>query len=230
MAENKNINAGHRARLLQRYMRNGLESLEDYEMLELLLHFAIPYRDTKQQAKMLISHFGSLKNVFNADAGEIEKAEIPYVTGRAAVLVAFVNDIRKHLECTDKIEEWILRDYKDAGEYALSVLADSAIEQFYLVDLDPKCKIIYTELISEGVTHSVDILMNKILNSVILHKASQVLLMHNHPNGTANPSVEDITQTLFIEQRLKELGIRISDHIIVAGEKYVSMRNRGFIY
>lgn len=227
---NKNINAGHRARLLQRYLNNGISSLEEHEILELLLHFGIPYRDTKSQAKLLISHFGSIENLFNAAPREIENANIPYITERAAALISLVHDIQKHINDLSKEERKYIKNFDTAGEYAMSVLEDSAIEKFYLVNLSPKCKIIYTELISEGTGRSVEIVLNKIINSVVLHKASQVLLMHNHPNGKLNPSLEDITQTKYIEKRLSEIGVGLSDHIIVAGGKYLSMRNRGFIY
>lgn len=230
MAEKKNMNAGHRQRLLQRYLKNGISSLEEHEMLELLLHFAIPYRDTKKQAKILISYFGSLENVLNANVKEIENTQTQYVTERAAALIMLVHDLQRYMEKANKTEQIYIRNYDAAGEYALSVLEDSAVEKLYLVNLSPKCKIIYTELISEGNSSSVDIVMSKIINSVILHKAAQVLMMHNHPSGNLNPSLEDITQTKYVEKRLREIGVTLSDHIIVAGGEYISMRNRGFIY
>lgn len=226
----KNMNDGHRTRLLQRYLKNGISSLEEHEILELLLHFGIPYRDTKQQAKELISHFGGIENVFNANAAAIENSNTPYITERVAALITLVHDIQKYVENKNSVELSYIKSYEDAGRYALSVLEDAVVEKFYIVSLSPKSKIVYTELISEGTSRSVDIVMNKIINSVVIHKASKVLLMHNHPSGKVNPSLEDMTETKYIEQRLNEIGVSLSDHVIVADGKYISMRNRGFIY
>ena len=102
MTEQKNLNAGHRNRLLQRYLKNGISSLEEHEMLELLLHFAIPYRDTKSQAKMLIAEFGSIENVLNARAQDIENMKLPYVTERAAALITLVHAFQTHIETAGK--------------------------------------------------------------------------------------------------------------------------------
>ncbi len=229
MAEQKNLNAGHRNRLLQRYLKNGISGLEEHEMLELLLHFAIPYRDTKSQAKMLISEFGGIENVFNARAEDIENMKLPYVTERAAALITLVHSLQTYVAASKPDKNYI-RTHDDAGKYAVKLMHGLATEKLYIVNLGSNHRIIKTELISDGVGGSVDIILNKIISSVILHKAVEVLLIHNHPNGSTNPSLDDITNTNHIERRLREIGVTLSDHIIVADDDYSSMRNRGFIY
>ncbi len=230
MTEQKNLNAGHRNRLLQRYLKNGISSLEEHEMLELLLHFAIPYRDTKSQAKMLIAEFGGIENVLNARAQDIENMKLPYVTERAAALITLVHALQTHIETAGKQNKNYIKSHAEAGEYAVQLVKGLATEKLYIVNIGPNHRIIKSELISDGAGGSVDIILNKIISSAILHKAVEVLLIHNHPNGSANPSVEDIKNTNHIGRRLEELGIALSDHIIVAGDDYSSMRNRGFIY
>lgn len=234
MTEEKNTKdvkntAGHRMRLLNRYINNSISALEDYEMLELLLHFGIPHRDTKQQAKELISHFGGIEKVFCATVSEIENVKLPYITQRVAALIMLVRDIQKKLEFTSMCDTKYLKDVSDAGKYAVSVMTGKTNESFYVVNLTSTNKIIHTELIATGTEYSVDIVMSKIINSVVLHGAAKVMLLHNHSSGNSKPSLDDLIQTRYIERRLDEIGISLSDHIIVSNGKYTSMRSRGFI-
>lgn len=229
MDKQKNTHEGHRTRLLQRYLNSGVLSLNEHEMLELLLHFAIPYRDTKQQAKTLIAHFGGIENVFEATAAEIESAKISHITKRAAALITLFRDIQNYIAETDRKEQSQIRNPDEAGRYVLSVFEEYSIEKFYLICLNQKGKILCKELISEGTGSSVEIIMSRIVGSVITHKATQVLLVHNHPSGMKNPSLEDVVQTQYIAKRLGEMEVSVADHIIVAGKECISMKERGFI-
>lgn len=229
MDEQKYVQEGHRIRLLQRYLTCGVSGLDEHELLELLLHFAIPYRDTKQQAKTLIAYFGGIDKVFEATAEEIESAGVPHVKKRAAALITLFRDIKTYIAETDPNEQTQIRNTDEAARYVVPLFEGISVEKFYIVCLNQKSKILCRELVSEGTNRSVEIIMNKIINAIITSMATKVLLAHNHPSEMKNPSLEDVVQTQYITKRLSEMEIGVEDHIIVVGNDYISMKERGFI-
>lgn len=229
MDERKYPHEGHRMRILQRYLTCGVSSLDEHELLELLLHFAIPYRDTKQQAKMLIAYFGGIEKVFEATAEDIENAGVPHVTKRAAALITLFRDIHTYIDETDRTGKTQIRNADEAIRYIVPLFEEENIEKFYLICLNEKGKILCRELVSEGTNRCVEVIMNKIINVVITHAAERVMLVHNHPSGMKNPSLEDVVQTQYIAKRLEEMEVAVEDHIIVAEKECISMKERGFL-
>ena len=224
----RNPNEGHRERLLNRYMREGIENFAPHEVLELLLHFAIQRKDTKAIAKELLGEYDSMKELFNAEIEDIVSKKVPNVTRRTAALIKLVSDIQRYISA-EVSEKQYIKDERSAGEYALSLLKNLTKERFYIVNMDNRRRIICTELISEGTAASVKPEIRKVIESVLRHNATHVMFMHNHPSGVENPSKNDVELTRDMRRLLYEIDVKLFDHIIVAGDKYISLKGRGLI-
>lgn len=218
---------GHRARMKQRFLNHGLDSFDDHNILELLLFYAQPRRDTNETAHRLIDTFGSLDAVFEASPEALMK--VKGVGESAALLLHLVPEAARRYRIAKAQLGVILGSSRDAGEYLLPLFQNSRGECVYLVCLDPKRRVIDCRALSDGGPTSVAISVRQIVETALLHNAAAVLLAHNHPNGLAIPSTEDRDVTRRVGEALALVNIPLLDHIIVADEDFVSMADSGLI-
>lgn len=218
---------GHRERLKQRFLREGLDGFEPHNILELALFFVIPRRDTNALAHELINTFGSLSAVFDAPAHELmrvkgigENAAL-YLKLFPSIFRLYEQDKRRKRECIDSTE--------DAGKHILPQFVGRTNETVYAVYMDNKRKVLYSGVLFEGNVNSAQISTRKIAETAIRFNASSVILAHNHPGGLALPSREDIGTTHKIASVLHGMGIELADHLIVADDDFVSMADSGFL-
>ena len=216
---------GHRKRLKARFVKTGLDDFEPHNILELLLFYSIPRKDTNPVAHKLINQFGSLSGVFDARPEELMK--IDGITESSAALIALIPQIaRKYLE--DKAEAVnIIGGFSDIGKYLLPKFIGRKVETIMLASLDNKNKIISCSIIAEGDSDRASISKRKIMEEAIRVNATRVVLAHNHPRGFAIPSSEDIFLTEEIYSLLKSVGIELVDHIIFAENDFVSLAASG---
>ena len=220
---NDNLKAGHRSRVRDKYKKLGsFESYQAYEILELLLFYAIPRRDTKEIAKNLVSAFGSVKGVLNADINALKK--IPGVGDCAAILLNAIGQASLYMFREDAEE---IRGSGDMGKYALHLMKGKSVEEFYVVALNPKNEIINTRLLASGGTSSVNVNISDIVKFSMDSDADKIVLIHNHTNGNPAPSGEDIEITNKFIDIASKVGVNISDHIITGNGRYVSMAANG---
>ena len=220
---------GHRDRLRDRYLKEGMDSLQDYEVLELLLQFAIPYRDTKGEAKQLIDHFGSLPEVLDASYDEILDANIPRVKDVAATLITLVKGAENRYHKSKGRELTHIRSTLDAGKVCCSMYHNQSDESVRILCLNARGKIVKREEIAKGDVNAVHFPVRKIMETAVLSKAVSVILTHNHPGGTLSPSREDLDATEAAKAALGTIGVRLLDHLIVSGEDYYSLRENGYL-
>lgn len=219
---------GHRERLRQRFIHHGLDSFDDHNILELLLHFAIPRRDTNALAHDLIRQFGSLAAVFEAPV-EALKA-VPGIGERGATLIHLVPEAaRRYL--MDKTEPGtILATSEAVGRYFLPRFVNCQSETVYIACLDAKLKVIdCRRLGGGGTTVSARLDVRSVVQTALLLNASAVVLAHNHTSGIALPSAEDEVATLQVQEALALVGITLVDHIVVAGDDFVSLADNGLL-
>ncbi|MBQ3918828.1 MAG: hypothetical protein II695_04070 [Oscillospiraceae bacterium] len=215
---------GHRQRMKDRFLETGLDGFAPHEMLELLLFYAIPMRDTKKTAHQLIERFGSLSGVLSAEVSELVK--IPYITQSAAVLIKLIPPL-------------LTAYYADAGKgtsysdtTALSAMfrpyfVGASVSKFLIACFDHELHLINVSEISRGTSSYTSIEMRKILSEVLSSGCAMAALAHNHPGGTASPSEEDIAVTRRINELLSAVDVKLMDHIIVGGTQTYSMRDGG---
>lgn len=221
------MHEGHRKRLKQRFLEEGLDSFEDHQVLELLLFYAIPRKDTNELAHKLIQKYGSLSAVLESDS--IELATTDGISDNSAVLLTLIPSISRYY-LKDK---WGKKERIDsstkAGKYSVDLFAGRSYEMFYLICLDTQNKITHAALVHEGTINEVPIYPRIIVETALRHKANSVVLAHNHPSGTIEISKADEEATKKIKAALNAISIQVMDHIIVAGNSYISFAEEGLI-
>lgn len=233
---NKNFLAGHRKRLKDRYLNSGINSLANYEILELLLTYSIPRKDVKNIAKELINKFSSINNILNADIEDLRKSNL--ITDNSIILFKLIKDIIiKYFE--DSITEYIslsspeqvndyLKSNKDLIYYLKSKLGSLEKEYFLVLYLNSSNNIIHKEVFV-GTVNQAQIYPREIIKIALLKNSVSLILVHNHPSGNPNPSKDDLNLTNLLENIASSFDINIHDHIIVSKNKSFSIKANRFI-
>ena len=220
------LHDGHRKRLIQRFLEEDLDSFEPHNVLELLLFYAIPRKDTNELAHVLIDTFGSLNGVFDAHYEALLQVE--GIGPSAAALIKLVPQLTRTYYSGTKRER-VLDTSEKAGEYFLPYFIGHQEEVVFLACLDAGGKVIAHRLLHRGSVNAVETNIRKLANIALQCNAVGVILAHNHPGSVPLPSNEDIVTTQKIREALLPMGILLMDHIIVAGQEYLSMGRSGVI-
>lgn len=217
-----NPHENHRARLRETFRKAGVDGMPAHNLLEFLLFYSIPRKDTNELAHRLISTFGSLNGVFDASYEQL--LEIDGIGESSALLLSMIPAIcRKYIEgsVSGKIN---LSDPEDAKEYVIKKFyGNNKRESFYLICLDGMGNLINCCKMGEGSAGTVTVDKRDILEVAFRNNADKVILAHNHPNGIAAPSRDDMVLTADFSSLFLSVGIRLADHIIVAGGEAVSL-------
>ena len=223
-----NVHEHHRSRVRKRFIDNELNGFADHEVLELLLYYCYPRRDTNEIAHNLIKEYGSLYNLFEADTLDIMRR--CKTTQNVAVLISLIPRVANlYFRSKWGREAIIMDNVKTAGQYAVPLFAGRTNEVFYALCLDTGRRLNHASLIAEGTLDETPVYPRKIVSEALKHQATALILAHNHPGGTAKPSRKDIEATRRVNEGLQFLSIRVIDHIIVAGDKYYSFAASGQI-
>lgn len=219
------VHDGHRERLKARFAEHGIDSFNDLNALELLLFYAIPRRDTNMIAHALLDHFGGLSAVFEASIREL--MEVPGIGENAALLIKLVPQMMKKSEMSKVENMKVFRRSAELAQYLIPRFMGEKDEVVLLLCLDTRKSLICCEALNRGVVNAVDISIRRLVENALKNKASSVVLAHNHPDGVALPSREDEMFTGKAKDALRLMGINLLDHIIIAGDRYFSMRDSG---
>ena len=230
----KNNAKGHRERVRKKFLENGFNGLEDYEVLELLLFYVIPRKDTKAIAKELIKRFKTLANVLKADTLELKT-----VNGLGDVAITFLKMMGALPEkiYEDKLKnQKLIKDDKNKitdKEVFLSFLRNKIgyedVEKFYVIYLSSSNEVIAFEESSSGTLDRSSIYPREIYKRVIMENAKSIIIAHNHPSGNTCPSKCDIDITNEIAKGLKNFGALLLEHIIITRDSYFSFLEEGLI-
>lgn len=220
------IHDGHRKRLKNRFLEQGLDGFTDIQVLELLLFYAIPRQDTNPIAHELLEKFGSLHQVLDAPVERL--TQVKYITENAAVLLKLAPAILRYYQ-VDKIrEEMPLVTIQACGDYLKQFFIGKRNETVYLLCLDAKCKVLACRQVGEGGVNSANVPIRRVVEIALAEGASTVVLAHNHPSGIAIPSGEDVATTRRVAAALNAVDVILADHIVVADDDYVSMVQSGY--
>lgn len=221
------MHEGHRQRLLNRYIREGLEGFEDHEALELLLFYAIPRRDTNAVAHRLLNAFGTISNVFEADIASLMQVE--GMGKYAAACIKLVFDTSRRYRMDTKKQRRRIKTMEEAGKYAGELFAGMQAEKAYMICLDMRFCVIHTVCIGEGTLDEAPFYPRRVVAEALKHNAAKVILAHNHPGGSPKPSLKDLEATALAADILKKIGIELLDHIVVGPEGFLSLAGQGLI-
>jgi len=221
------IHDGHRERMKNKLLEQGLDVFDDHTVLELLLFYSMPRKDTNPLAHELMNKFGSLQAVFEAPAEELSK--INGIGENTVTLLKLIPEVsRRYVIDRNRFDD-ILDSTKKAGEFLVSRYMYERDEVVYVICLDSKCGMICCKELARGVANSAAISIRKIAELALSKNATSVIIAHNHVSGLALPSIEDELTTKRIKAALETMGITLNDHIIVASDDYVSMADSGML-
>ena len=218
---------GHRERMRRRFRETGLDGFQDHEVLELLLFYAIPYRDTNLLAHQLLAAFGTLAAV--CDAPPEKLMTFPGLGESGAALLNLVSPLtRRYLQSAEGTHG-ALDSVDLLGRFFLPKYRGLRRETAYLLCLDAKYKPLQCVRLGMGSVNFAHIDLREVVQAALESRAAYVVLSHNHTSGLALPSTEDLRTTRELKKRLAALDIVLLDHIIVADGDFVSLFQSGQI-
>ncbi len=219
--------AGHRERLRQRLRDGGGDALLDHELIEYLLALAIPRRDTKPLARLLLREFGGIEGVLTADWAALERVPGMGDTSVAAIKVAQAASLR--LLRSRVAEQPVLGSWQSVLDYLRADMAWLGIERVRVLHLNSRNMLIRDEKMADGSIDQAAIYTREVIKRAMELGSTSLILVHNHPSGNPAPSRQDIEITRHIAEAGKRMGISVHDHIIVGTDGHSSMRALGLI-
>lgn len=222
------IHDGHRQRLKERFTKEGLDNFNELQVLELLLFYCIPRQDTNPLAHALLDRFGSLAQVLEAPSSELKK--VPGIGDSAATFLPLMASLCRYYLVNRTSSNCILDSIEQCGAYLLPFFYGRRNEIVYLLCLDAKCKVLACKEIGEGSVNSASVPIRRIVETALGVNATSVVLAHNHPSGMALPSAEDQLTTRRLAVALNAVDIELVDHLVVADDDYVSLRQSGWYH
>ena len=231
---NEKDNQGHRERIKEKFLKNGIDGFAEYEILELLLTYCIPRKDTKPIAKDLLNKFKTLDNVFKADFDKL--SVIDGLGNNSIAFLKLIGDLpsiiyKDELKNKKLIDKETLKiSNKDILlNYLRNKIGYEEIEKFYVIYLSSSNEVIEFEENSVGTLDRSSVYPREIYKKIINLNAKSVILAHNHPSDNITPSKSDIELTNEIAKGLKNFGALLIEHIIITKNSYFSFLEEGLI-
>lgn len=221
------VHSGHRERVKNKFLAEGLDHFEPHEVLEILLYFGIPLKDTNPLGHALLEKFGSLSGVFDAPFEELIQME--GIGNSAATLIKLIPEVcRRYQENLSQDKNRIF-SHAEAGKYLINKFIGRMNEAVILMLLDSKSRVIYCDVVNEGTAITANIYIKKIVRLAVQYNAVYAILSHNHPSGNCLPSKQDVNTTRWVYDALQTVEVQLTDHVIVSGNDYLSMAKSGIM-
>jgi DNA repair protein RadC len=219
--------AGHRQRLRERFLNGGADSLPDYELLELMLFMAQPRVDTKPVAKELLRRFGSFAEVIAADPEALRAVK---GIGDAGVVALKAAQAAAQRLLQAKVKnQTVIGNFTALIDYCTAQMAFNAVEQFRVIYLDKKNKVIADEEQQKGTVDHTPVYPREVVKRALELNASALIMVHNHPSGDPKPSQTDIDMTRKVKDAAAAVGLTLHDHVIVSRGGHASFKSMGLI-
>jgi DNA repair protein RadC len=217
---------GHRDRLRHRFLNGGADALPDYELLELLLFSAVLRKDTKPLAKTLLARFGDFAGVISAPPEQLANEGL---TDSTVALLKVIQAGAHRLGRESVLKQPILSSWPALIDYLRSAMAREPNEQFRLLFLDRKNRLIGDEVQARGTVDHTPVYVREVVKRALELGATALILVHNHPSGDPTPSRADIEMTREIARAAAPLGVTIHDHIVIGRGEPASLKALGLM-
>lgn len=224
--QDKQIHKDHRKRVFERGIKYGFESMTDVQLLEALLFYARPRVDTNPMAHALLDEFGSVRQVLQARTEEL--CRVDGIGENSAFLLRLVTELMRRYECEPIKKGTAFRELHQIGDYLHPYFLGLNVERLYLMMFNNRMQMIDCVLISEGVINCTDASLRKISEIVLNKRAVAVVLAHNHPEGVAYPSSQDLSMTSTIESFLRTINVTLLEHFVFNERRYYSIMKNHF--
>lgn len=218
---------GHRERLKKRFLCSP-DSFEDHELLELILFYSIPRKNTNETAHALLSRFGSIKGVFDASIENLKS--VNDIGENTAIYIKALAKLLSKYEYTNNTKDGLLKSPASLTIFLKSLFIGTENEISYILLFDNAKKLITCEKTGEGFSMEHTLSLRKIASCAISSNASFAILAHNHPHGRAFPSGDDIHATNRIKIMLESFGVVLMEHFIIAQNDCVPILNKSYSY
>ena len=218
---------GHRARMRTRLLTAGPDALLDHELLEMVLFLALPRRDTKPIARTLLARFGSFAGALSAPLHELREVEGLGEAGAAALRTVQAAALR--LARAEVMERPVLNNWDRLMAYLTAALARERVEQFRVLFLDTRNRLIADEAQARGTVNHTPVYPREVVKRALELQATALILVHNHPSGDPTPSRADLDMTQEVKAAAAILGIVLHDHLIVGNGRHLSFRREGLL-
>jgi DNA repair protein RadC len=218
---------GHRARLRARFLAGGADAVAEHELIEMVLFLALPRRDTKPIARALLARFGSYASAISASVPDLLTIEGLGESGAAALKI--VQASAQRLAKAEVLYRPVLSNWDRLMEYLQAVLSREKIEQFRLLFLDNRNRLLADEAQGTGTVNHTPVYPREVVKRALELHATAIILVHNHPSGDPSPSPDDIRMTKEIKQAANALSIVLHDLIIVGNGQWLSFRKMGLL-
>ena len=217
----------HRTRLRERFLNGGAEAMPDYEILEMVLFRAIPRQDVKPLARKLIETFGDFGSVIGAPSKQLNA--VKGVGTSVVTELKIVEAAAQRLARSKVIHHHVVASWNALIDYCHTVMDHREVEQFRILFLDRKNRLIADEEQARGTVDHVPVYPREVVKRALDLNASALILVHNHPSGDPTPSESDISVTRQIQYACDVMGLSVHDHIIVGKSKEISFRSKGLL-
>ncbi|MXP63005.1 JAB domain-containing protein [Roseomonas sp. M0104] len=219
--------SGHRGRMREKLLERGPDALADYELLEMLLFFAFKQGDTKPLAKALINRFGSFAGVLAAPQKVL--LETRGLGPHSVAAIKLVQAAALRLAKAEVMEAPVLNNWERLITYLNAAISREKIEQFRILFLDSKNRLIADEPQARGTVNHTPVYPREVIKRALELHATALILVHNHPSGDPTPSRADVEMTQEIKQAATFFAVVVHDHLIVGNGRYFSFRREGLL-
>ncbi len=216
------LHDGHRRRLTERFLKTGLESFEDHQILELLLFYTIPRKDTNELAHLLLKEFGSLSVVLEASVNELCRVE--GIGPHSASLINFCGQLLRRYYLDKREDVRVFTSIEQIGNYLWPLFLNEKNEKSIVVCINNRWELLGCETLSIGTLTTTDLRTREVIETALAYRATGIILAHNHPAGFAVPSQQDLAVTRQLIENLQPAEINVMDHLIFSANDYISMR------
>lgn len=200
------------------------DSMEKHEILELLLTFSIPRKNTNEQAHLLLEKFGSIKEILNAPFNLL--TSVKGIGPTSALFLKLIGVIVR-LYSEESSPKGTVLTKEEIAKVLMNKFVNREEEHVVIALFSAKMKLVYCDFLNSGSIHGVSTEAKDFLELALKYKARYVIIAHNHPSGIALPSKDDIETTIYLRNILKPFGILLMDHLIFVDNDYISLADSG---
>ena len=211
-----------------RFLKDHGAAMEDYEILELLLTFALPRIDTKPIAKSLLSEFKTLGGVLTADAAQL--ANHKFIAENSITMLKLVRaSALRLLKQEVMAEKHVISGWEKLLNYLYATMAQEKREELRLLHLNHRFLLLVDEKIQQGTVNHTPFYVREVIKRVMEVGSSHVIVVHNHPSGNNKPSASDISETRKLAEALRAIDVAFHDHLIISDQGHYSFKNSGLL-